>query len=285
MRLLSICIAFVWTAAARDAAASDLVLEWKAPAGCPSKADMASRAERFLDHAGLQTDLSVNANVTRVLGSYRVVVLIQSSRGSGERVLEDSSCEILADSVALVIALSSSAAEGSRPQALTLSLSAHATALSGALPAIGFGGGGALALEGLASLRFELGASYYAQQSDTYPQTQAGAQFQLVRVGARGCRVWGLGPVDLAPCLGAQIYRLTGTGFGGVKSDSGTIYAWGPALGFFARLRLLSFFGVVFGGDATIPVTRQRFVYSDRGLLHQPAALALQLFLAPEVQF
>jgi hypothetical protein len=50
-------------------------------------------------------------------------------------------------------------------------------------------------------------------------------------------------------------------------------------------LRLFSVFAVVLSADATVPIERQRFVYTDVGSLHRPAAVAFQLFIAPEVRF
>jgi hypothetical protein len=262
------------------------MIEWKAPAECPSESDMLSRVERSLGDADrAQANLSAAARVTRTSGGYRAAVRIQTRAGSGERSLENANCEILADSVALVIALSASDSTPSTDRGLTLALSAHASALSGPLPSFGFGAGGALAVEGLWALRFELSGSYYAAQSLTYEQTNVGARFQLLRFGARVCRLWGVGPFDFAPCLGAQIYRIAGDGFGGMKRDNGTAYLWGPALGVFTRLRLFSVFAVVLAADATALTSRRRFIYSDLGPLHKPAALAFQLFIAPEVQF
>jgi hypothetical protein len=261
------------------------MLEWKAPAECPSESDMVSRVERSLGDDAAQANLSAAAQVTRTSRGYRAAVRIQTRAGSGERSLENSNCEILADSVALVIALSASDSTRSPDRGLTLALSAHASAVSGPLPALGLGAGGALALEGLWALRLELSGSYYAEQSLTYEQTTVGARFQLLRFGARACRLWSVGPFDFAPCVGAQLYRIAGTGFGGMKYDSGTAYLWGPALGVFTRLRVFSIFAVVFAADATVLTSRRRFVYSDLDVLHRPAALAFQLFIAPEVQF
>ena len=55
----------------------------------------------------------------------------------------------------------------------------------------------------------------------------------------RGCRLWSLGAFELAPCLGAQFYAITGKGFGGMDSRDGGSLLWGPTLGVFGRLRLL----------------------------------------------
>jgi hypothetical protein len=245
---------------------------------------MVSRVERLMGADTSQTPLSAVTNVTQTSGMYRAAVRIQSRVGAGERVLENANCEILADSVALVIALSAS---GSAPseRVLTLAFSAHATAVSGPLPKLGLGFGGAFAVEGPWALRFELSGSYYEKQSSTYDQLNIGARFRTLRFGARACRLWSAGRVQFAPCLGAEIFRIEGEGFGGTKYSSGAAYVWGPALGVFGRLRLFSVMGLIIAADAIVPVVRRRFVYSDLGPLHRPAALALQLFIAPEVQF
>jgi hypothetical protein len=188
----------------------------------------------------------------------------------------------LADSVALVIALSATYAE---PEGVSVALSAHATALLGPLPDLAWGAGGAIALEGFGAFRLELSSSAYLEQSHTYAHTNVGARFNSLRFGARVCRIWHFGPFDLAPCVGAQVYRIRGVGFGGTKYSDGTSYVWGPAIGLFNRLRLFSVFAVVLSADATVPIERQRFVYTDVGSLHRPAAVAFQLFIAPEVRF
>lgn len=262
-------------------AASDLSLEWNAPSECPIQPDMLSRVKRSLGDASAQANLSAVVNVTQTSDTYRAEVHTRSREGSGERVVENTSCEILADSVALVIALSAASPQN---RGLGIGVSVHGTMLSGPLPSLAWGVGGGVALEGFWALRLELSGSYYAEQSFTYLDTNIGARFELLRFGARGCRLWSFGVFDLAPCVGAQVYRIAAEGFGGMKYYAGTSYLWGPAFGLFSRLRW-SFFAVALAADLTIPVSRQRFVYTDLPPLHRPAALAFQLFLAPEVQF
>lgn len=285
-QVLLACFTFLWAlCAAQTVGASGPAIVWRAPSDCPTEADMVSRVRRSLGADTSQTQLSAVADVTQISGVYRAAVRIQGRSGSGERVLENANCEILADSVALVIALSASGSSALEERGLTLALSAHATAVSGPLPKFGLGLGVGLAFEGVWALRVELSGSYYVEQSSTYDQTSIGARFQMLRFGARGCRLWSVGRFDFAPCFGAEIYRVAGEGYGGMKYSNGTAYVWGPALGVFGRLRLFSVVGLVVAADATVPVTRRRFIYSDLGPLHRPAALAFQLFIAPEVQF
>jgi len=282
-------LALVCAGGARADAAPTLDLEWFAPPDCPDKADVISRVEQSLRGAAAG-HLIATADVKRAQGSYRAQLRTTSSQGVGERRLEHADCEILADSVALVIALSAASSGkrvdgGGQGAGLALSLSAHATAVSGPLPRVALGAGGALAVEGLWSLRVELSGTYYAQQSARFAGTNVGGDFTLLRLGLRGCRVWSLGAVDLAPCLGAQLYRIDGMGVGGVSHAGGEAYMAGPAAGVFGRLWLRRGFAIQLAAEVFTPVARRRFVYSDLGPLHRPDVFAFQVFIAPEVSF
>jgi hypothetical protein len=199
---------------------------------------------------------------------------------------------VLADSVALVISLSAArdeavrveqpAARRTRP---VFTLAAQASALFGALPSPGLGIGGALAAEQIASLRFELRGAYYFPQSTTFEPTGPGGTFRLFAFGARGCRVWSIGNFDLAPCIGADVYRMTATGFGGDVSLDGAATWWGPAFGALGRLRLHGAFALYLAVEGVVPIARRRFVFADVGELHQAGPVALQLIVAPEVRF
>jgi hypothetical protein len=104
-------------------------------------------------------------------------------------------------------------------------------------------------------------------------------------VAARGCRVWSLGRIDLAPCVGAELYRFDGAGFGGMVERNGGSFVWGPELSMLLRLRVWRRLAFQLSAGATLAVTRQRFTYGDLGPLHRPDALAYQMSLAPEVLF
>ena len=276
----------------RDVAASELVIEWIAPSECPDQADVVSNVERSLGGA-VNVNLTAVANVTRTAGIFRARINITSSAGYGERILENTRCELLAESVALVIALSAphfadpppGLARDSPDGGLAPALSAHATAVAGLLPRVALGAGGTFAVEGFAALRLELGGSYYAEQSSTFDEMNIGGDFRLFGIGVRGCRIWTLGAFALAPCLGAQFYRIAGMGFGGMVSRDGGSLVWGPTLGVFGRLRLMQWLALDLSADGVAPVSRRPFVFSDVGVLHRPSALAFQLLLAPEVRF
>lgn len=285
--MLPFLVAGTWASAPQPSAASAHSIEWTAPAECPDRSDVQARVSRSLGDDSVKPALTAAAKVTRIAGMYRASLSVQSAAGSGQRVLENASCEILADSVALVIALSASRFESAEPERSgnSLALSAHATTVSGLMPELALGVGGALAFEGLLALRWELSGSYYAPQTSTFERVNAGGKFSLLRLGARGCRIFSVGAFELAPCAGAELYRIEGEGFGGVRFQSGSASLWGPMLGIFVRWWLLRSFALFVAADGMVPVWRQRFVYSDLGSLHRTAPIAFQLFIAPEVRF
>ena len=289
--LLGVCVACLCLCTTQEAAASELIVEWIAPPECPNQAHVVSIVERSLGSAA-KVNLTATANVTRATGTYRAEVRITSSAGSGQRILESPRCELLAESVALVIALSAPrVARPSRELArdapsggLEPELSLHAAALTGPLPRLAVGAGGAVAVEGFAALRLELNGTYYAHQTATFDDMNIGADLRLLGIGLRGCRIWNVGAFELAPCLGAQLYWIAGKGFGGMVSRGGDSLVWGPALGVFGRLRLLRRLALYLAADGVAPIARQRFVFPDVGVLHRPAAWAFQLFIGPEVR-
>lgn len=290
-RILHVGLACLCLCTARDVAASELIVEWTAPPECPDHGDIVSSVERSLGDPA-NVNLTATATVTRTAGIFRASVAITSSAGHGERILENTRCELLAESVALVIALSAphfadagEHAHDSPHDGLSPALSAHATAVTGLLPRLALGAGGTLALEGFAALRLELGGSYYAQQSSTFDEMSIGGHLGLLGIGLRACRIWTLGAFELAPCLGARFHRIAGMGFGGMVSLDGASLVWGPALGMFSRVRLLQRLALYLSADAVAAVSRRPFVFSDVGVLHRPAAVAFQLFVAPEVRF
>jgi hypothetical protein len=278
-------------AAPLRAVASPLSIEWSAPEECPDRAQLAARVSRLVG-GDVLSQLSASTEVTRTERAYRASVRISGPAGVGERSLENADCDLLAESVALVIALSATSADTPLPDLRSgptarpiFGISAQASALFGPLPNPALGMGAGLSMDAKPSLRFELRGSYYLRQSATFDQSSLGARFQLVTFAARGCYAWRLRAFDLAPCIGAELYHVSAKGFGGEVSLSPAATWWGPALGLFGRWRLHEAFAIYVAADAVAPLTRRRFVFGDVGELHHPAVVAVQLLLAPELRF
>jgi hypothetical protein len=273
------------------AVASLLSIEWSAPKECPDRAQLAAHVSRLVGEDVL-SQLSASTEVTRTERAYRASVRTSGPAGVGERTLENADCALLAESVALVIALSASSADTPLPDLRSaptarpiFGFSAQTSALFGALPSPALGVGAGLSMDASPSLRFELRGSYYLEQSATFEQSSLGARFQLVTFAARGCYAWRLRAFDLAPCIGADRYHVTASGFNGQVSLSPATTWWGPALGLFGRWRLHEKFAIYVAADAVVPLTKQRFVFADVGELHHAAVVAVQLLLAPELRF
>jgi hypothetical protein len=236
----------------------------------------------------MQSNLSAVTDVTRTPDGYRARLRTASPTGSGERVLEHARCEVLADSVAVVIALTVATpqdeARKDKAGRLSVAASAQVSVLFGTLPEPSLGLGAAIAFEA-PSLRFELRGAFHLPQSTTFAATQLGARFSAVSFAARGCWVSSVGAFELGPCIGADVQQISASGFGGEVFLSGHATSWGPALGAFGRVRLAKTFGIVVVAEGAVPIFRRRFVFADVGVLHRASPVAVTLLIAPEVRF
>ena len=232
------------------------------------------------------SDLLATIQVTRSAQGYRAHVVLRGPSGSGARLLEDARCDVLVDSVAVLLALSiPSSASPDTEGALSLVLRPEARLLSGALPFVAAGVGAASAVEGVGALRLEVHGAYYLPQSTTFERTTLGGDFQLFTVGACVCRLWSFENLQWGPCVGAEVHHVSASGFGGAEQRPGSTTWWGPSLRLFARVQLLPMFGISVAVEGVVPTSRPQFVFSDVGPLHQVEAVALQASLGPEVRF
>jgi hypothetical protein len=280
--VLQVALAVCSLSFSRDVRASDPVIEWNAPLECPDRAELTSQVHRLLG-GEVNSTVSAIADVTRSAGLYHARIRIRTAAGLGQRVLENARCDVLAESVALVVALSAGPRATPRIP-LVLALSAHAGAISGTLPRLAAGVGASVAVE-VSSLRFAIHGSSFARQTATFDQSALGASFQLFTLGAHSCRIWRIKAFDLAPCVGAEVFITRARGFGGTISREPTASWWGPALGVFARWPSTEFFSLYLAADGVVPLDRRPFIFSDVGELHRPSVLAVHVLVAGEVRF
>jgi hypothetical protein len=283
----ALCLALLWSlrSSAQGAHAAELRIDWTAPPECSTARDLKVRVMNLLGSVP-HPSLLATVEVTRSAPGYRAHVVLRGPSGFGERRLEDARCDVLVDSVAVLIALSiPSPASPDTGRELSLVLRPEARVSSGPLPFPAAGGGAAIAVEGVASLRLELHGGYYFPQSTTFEQTTLGSDFKLLTVGACICRLWSFESVQWGPCVGAEVHHVSASGFGGVNQRPGSTTFWGPSLRLFARAQLLPHFGISVAIEGAVPITRPQFVFSDGGRLHRVAAVALQASVGPEVRF
>lgn len=280
--LLQVALAVCLLSLSRTVRASEPVIEWNAPPECPDRDELASQVHRLLG-GEVQSNVSATTDVTRGAGLYQARIRIRTAAGLGQRILDNARCDVLAESVALVVALSATPRTVPRLP-LAVALSAHASAVWGTLPLLAAGVGATGALE-IASVRVAIHGSYFARQTTTFADSTLGASFQLFTLGARGCRIWTLGAFDLAPCVGAEVFITRARGFGGAIWREPTASWWGPALGLFARWPSTQTLSLYLAADGVVPLHRRPFIFSDVGELHRPSIVALRVLVAGEVRF
>jgi hypothetical protein len=282
-----LCLALVWSLAssAQRAHGAELRIDWTAPPECSSARDLRARITNLTGRVP-HSSLLATIEVTPSAHGYRAHVVLRGPSGFGARVLEDARCDVLVDSVAVLIALSiPSSASADAGQAPSLVLWPEARVSSGPLPLAALGVGGAIAVEGLDSFRLEVNGAYYVPQSTTFEQTTLGGHLQLFTVGACVCRLWSFESVHWGPCVGAEVYHVSASGFGGASQLSGSTTWWGPSLRLLARAELLPVFGISVAVEGAVPISRPRFVFSDVGVLHRVGLVELQVSVGPEVRF
>ncbi|MET0389039.1 MAG: hypothetical protein ABW321_23900 [Polyangiales bacterium] len=281
---LATCLALFASTAAPQADAADLRIDWTAPASCPSASAVEERALLLLDGT-VQSNVLAAVVVTQGARAYHAHIVLRGQSGVGERDIEDARCDVLAESVAVLIALSVPTPV-SRDGGLALAIRPEVTLVWGSLPLVAAGLGAAVAIEGVASLRLELRGAYHASQSTTLPGTPLGAEFQLFTFGASLCRPWRFGHVQGGPCVGAEAHRVNARGFGGVVQLPGNTSWWGPSLRLFARVHIFRWLDIGVAVEVMVPVSRPQFVFEDVARqLHRVSVIALKASLGPEVRF
>jgi len=102
-RFMAIALARVLEAPSTDVTATPL--SWRAPSECPDAAEVSMRVARLMGRAPTAAELVVDADVTVVSGGYSLRLRATSGALVEERVLVAESCDVLADTAALVAAV------------------------------------------------------------------------------------------------------------------------------------------------------------------------------------
>ena len=309
-------VASVRGASAQPAAdAPSIDIAWSAPDECPPSAELARRVT-----TRLPPDAAVRARgrVDKRAGRYHLTLEITTASSRGERALDAATCEALASSAAVVIAISAapttpdpapsssspppppppplppplppsdrpseiaSPADSAAPRLLAR---AHIAGDAGLLPRAAVGGGLAIGFLALRSLSVEAGANLWAPQDGTVPGAPTlGASFALFSADARACLALTRG-IELAPCLGIEVARISASGFGAAKLADASALTWGPEALLTGRLAIAGPVSVRIGLGAFVPISRQSFVINAAGTVHRPGAVALRTWAGPEVRF
>jgi hypothetical protein len=153
----------------------------------------------------------------------------------------------------------------------------------GLLPSAAIGGGFAVGVSPVDRLVVEIAGDFWGAQ-DGHVDATRGATFHLLSAGARAC--WAITrTAEISPCVGAEILRLSASGFGASKIGDADAIAWAPELAATGRVPLAGPLSVRVGLGAIAPMSRQSFVITSAGTVHRPGAVAARGWLGPEVRF
>jgi hypothetical protein len=93
-------------------------IAWQAPGGCPSADALRARVIEHLGRPLREGEVDARLEVARRGAAWRVVMTVQTEAGEGERALEAASCGELAESAALILALTIDPLAGTDPDEL-----------------------------------------------------------------------------------------------------------------------------------------------------------------------
>ncbi len=300
---------------AQARAAEGVSLSWTAPPSCPTRDDVLLDVESILRDSGARHGVDATAVVTRAASGDRwsVELAISSHQGAGERVFDASSCEQLARAVALIVALAVDPtrtvvakpeapppppppppASPSLGPALRLGIFASGVTEVGTLPELAVGFEGGLALR-YGRGRLDGYASLWGSQRAADPLRPAqGVDLALVGAGGRACvavlRTRNLG-ADLSPCLGLDLQRMVGEGYGtgATAFTQDGVWTTGRA-GVLGSWFLLPSLAVRVSADVLAPLARPSFVVlgadgSVTEVLHRPATFGARFGAGAELFF
>lgn len=316
MRLVPALLVLGWQLVAGPARAADepLRLTWSAPAGCPSADEVRAAtmretgARQANDGEILEAEAQVEPTEESNAASWRVRLRTRRGTATGEREIEAATCSGVADATAVVLALAlvppvsaeeepaappPAPVDRDRPPAPNASREPHAFAVGASiagdvstLPTATAGGSLTLAWAPLQRVRVELDARRWASQSQTLSTSDSGARFSMTSVGGRGCWVaLRSGPLDIAPCAGADVHLVAASGYGADANFAATAEWTAVTGGGLGRFALASWLALRARAEAFAPLTRPTFVVQNEGPVHRPPVVGAAASFGVEVLF
>jgi hypothetical protein len=293
-------------------------IEWNAPPGCPSKAQIISDIDATIDRSVLSAGgsrLRARATVIQEIDRYRLEMQIASSATAESKVMEAESCATLASAFAFIVAFTldpSAAVQKKAPAVLASTSPAPLPApaepdeaghpastwfrsfgigpvvATGAgflpIPALGIGARAGLG----ASPRWELGGAYWLPRSSRVGVGDAGGNVDLAVATISGC--FPLNGASLLACAGAELGRMHARGASIPVQSAGTSLWLAPTVGLATKLSVGQNLAFDLRFDVGVPVFRPRFVLQNLGgnpevEVYRPAPVFVVLSVEPEFRF
>ncbi|MBX3130614.1 MAG: hypothetical protein KF718_28100 [Polyangiaceae bacterium] len=316
-------LAGAWLTAGPARAGEPIELEWSAPDGCPTRQDVLSRAAALLGQTESEQRILARGRIRAAEGEFELELETVTSDGTGRRRLRAGQCEELAQPAALLLALAVNPAvtapepappeptpepaaldstppaaapaapvapprgprpaEGARESRWAARLGLGVAGDVGALPtpAPGIAGSVGAALGGTT---LEARLTVLLEQRTEVGGGRGGA-FTLTTGGLSACHDVAAAPVLLAPCLGVEVGRLSGAGFGVTEPGSGSALWVAGLAGLRGVEALTDGLGVWVGAELVVPVGRPEFVLENVGVVHRPARAGGRAAIGAEVRF
>jgi hypothetical protein len=321
--LVSACLGPARAAVASDAGA--FTFAWTAPDGCPSADELRVEIDKLLGEtaqARLREHLDVKAVVAHDT-AWTVAIATRSPSSTGQRTLEATTCQGLANATALIVALAidpdAVAAHGGRAPGLVPTPGSASEPASRAASAEGAPARpilvprntfGLVGVVGAASLgvvpgldvdlggelglargrwRLELRAVYGLRTLDSQPVSDAiGARgrFRFFAGTLAGCwtAAWGL--VRLGPCAGVEAGAVHGQGVGADKDAAATTPWLGLGAGLLAVIAPTAWLHFPLHVDAVLPVRRPTYRFEGvPGSIYDPWRVGARMTAGVELQF
>ncbi len=289
-----------------------VVTQWVAPAGCPDEAAVRGRVQALVPDG---TEVRASGTVTQVAGGFRLVLRVEGGASPGERRLEGTSCAVLAESAAVILAMSatppvvpppavpvpsvqlppvtvSPVAERERPAPPAdpapgrFRLAVLGRGDVGTLPSPAFGAGVAVGWSPVRRVLLEASGTLWTDRAGTLPSSHAqGAEFALVTVALAACYGIARPPLQVLGCAVGEWDRTSANGFGAARTSDLVVTAW--SVGGEGRLRweLGRSFALVAGLGALVPTSRNEFAIRAAGTIHETSLVAGRASFGPEVRF
>lgn len=135
----------------------------------------------------------------------------------------------------------------------------------------------------LAHWRFLANLQLFLPQTLEPPEPSVAVDVQRVAAEAWACRRWGSGALELAPCLGAGIERLTASGTGARVASRTSSATWlSVGAGAIGRWFVTDWFALTLAIGAKYETARPRVEIDGLGEIHQVAPAAIGLRAGPE---
>jgi hypothetical protein len=301
----TLCVLVATASTAAAAEAQPFTLNWQAPEGCPSQAQVQEEITSALSHLPGHGAVDVLAEVTLRENEpgFQLRVRVSHEGQSGERVLPIDDCDDASRAAALLVALSVGTprpqevvkkveeppkkVEKPRPRPLPplyWSIGAGPHLAMGMAPEVSAGVGLSVAYS-RSFWRLSARGAGYAASHHTLPGTDVGGSFSLMTAGGFACAGYPGAPFTFYGCIGGRFDHLKGTGTGIETTYSASTQIGSLAAGFTLEWSLTRRFRLRTEVEAGYPLGEGRFrIKHDPVLVHEVDSLrgeaALELAVA-----